>query len=76
MAAQQAFVVPVSVLWAVKVRGQTIGRFHSTQADATSAARTWLAGHGGGELVILNQQGQIRQKDTIRPGNDPRNIRG
>lgn len=76
MAAQQAFVTPVSVLWAVKVRGQTIGNFHRTQADAIATARTWLATNGGGELVVLDQQGQIRQKDTIYPGNDPRNIRG
>jgi ABC-type branched-subunit amino acid transport system ATPase component len=31
---------------------------------------------GGGELNIHGRDGQIRAKDTIAPGNDPRNIRG
>lgn len=72
MAAQQAFVVPVTVLWAVKVAGRTIGSLQSTQDSAIRIARTWLQQNGGGELVVLNQHGQIRTKDTIAPGNDPR----
>lgn len=76
MAAQQAFVIPVGTFWVVKVNGTTIGDTHRTQALAVSAARTWLQQHSGGELVILGQDGKIRDKDTVYPGNDPRNTRG
>lgn len=76
MAAQQAFVVPVSVLWAAKTGGRTIGTLQDTQEAAIRLARKWLQDNGGGELVVQDQHGNIRAKDTIFPGNDPRNIRG
>ena len=74
-AEQQAFVVPVGTNWSVKVNGTVVQGPYRLQSDAINAARTWLISHGGGELVVLGENGQIRQKDTIgRP--DPRGSRG
>jgi hypothetical protein len=44
---------------------------HSTQADAIAAAKRMLQKDGGGELTVKGQDGKIRSKDTIAPGNDP-----
>lgn len=44
---------------------------HNTQAEAAAAARSNLKNQGGGELSIKGRDGQIRDKDTIAPGNDP-----
>ena len=41
------------------------GRDFATQADAVAAARRRLKGSGGGELVIKNRQGRIREQSTI-----------
>ncbi len=69
--AQQAFVIPDGSYWSVKVGGVRIAGPYRLQSEAISAARTWLLSHGGGELVVLGEDGKIRQKDTIgRP--DPR----
>jgi len=77
-AAKQAFVFPLPLgkTWGVKVDGKQISPNYDTQAVAIVFARTWLLGNGGGELVILGEDGKIRAKDTIYPGNDPRNTRG
>ncbi|WP_371129527.1 DUF2188 domain-containing protein [Arthrobacter sp. ov407] len=40
------------------------------------AARGYLARYGGGELNIHGKDNKVQAKDTIDPGNDPRNIRG
>lgn len=42
-----------------------------TQADAVDRARAILRNDSGGEIVIHNRQGQIRDSDTVAPGNDP-----
>ncbi|MBP3977854.1 DUF2188 domain-containing protein [Microbacterium sp. BLY] len=76
MAAQQAFVIPVGTFWVVRANSENLGDLQRTQASAITVAREWLQNHGGGELVILGEDGKIRAKDTIYPGNDPRNIRG
>ena len=47
-----------------------------TQAAAQQRAREILANQGGGELLTRGQNGQIRQQDTIKPGNDPRSSKG
>lgn len=71
MAAQQTFVVQVGTNWAVKVNQTVVAGPHRTQLESITAARTWLLANGGGELVVLGEDGKIRQKDTIgRP--DPR----
>lgn len=44
---------------------------HSTQREAADAAREMLGNQGGGELTIKGNDGKIRSKDTIDPGNDP-----
>lgn len=48
-----------------------------TQAEAqASGHNTILSNQGGGELLTRGQNGQIRQQDTIKPGNDPRSSKG
>lgn len=49
---------------------------YDNQADAIERARQILRNDGGGELTIHNQQGQIREKDTVSPGNDPHQTKG
>ena len=44
---------------------------HKTQRDAADAARDMLKKSGGGELKVKGENGRIRSKDTIAPGNDP-----
>lgn len=48
---------------------------HRTQAEADAAARQMSRNQGGGEVTTMGRNGRIRSKDTIAPGNDPRNIR-
>ncbi|OYN99194.1 DUF2188 domain-containing protein [Enemella evansiae] len=45
-------------------------------AEAYAAARDYSAGHGGGEVSIHGRDGRIRDKNTLAPAHDPRNIRG
>ena len=71
MAAQQAFVTSSDAGWNVKVGGNVVSGPHGTQKDAADEARTWLLANGGGELVIMGEDGGIRQKDTIGR-DDPR----
>ena len=70
-----AHVVPSGSMWLVKVTSVERSR-HFLQDAAWDAARDYLAANGGGELNIHDTNGAIRAKDTIYPGNDPRNIRG
>ena len=44
---------------------------HDTQRDAIKAAKQMLTNQGGGELSTKGENGKIRSKDTIPPGNDP-----
>ena len=44
---------------------------HRTQQEAEQAARGMLENSGGGELKVKGENGRIRSKDTIPPGNDP-----
>lgn len=44
---------------------------HDTQKDAIDSAKSMLTNQGGGELTVKGQNGQIRSKNTIAPGNDP-----
>ena len=62
--------------WANKKDGtERAGSLHDTQGGAAAAAKKMLEKSGGGELKIKNEQGRIRSKDTIAPGNDPRSIK-
>lgn len=49
---------------------------HDTQRGAQEAARRMLKKQGGGELSTKGVDGRVRDKDTVAPGNDPRNIPG
>ncbi len=42
-----------------------------TQQQAIDRAREIVHNAGGGEVLIHGRDGQIRDKDTIEPGNDP-----
>ncbi len=44
---------------------------HDTQAEAEARAKQILSNNGGGEAVIHDQRGKIRDSDTVAPGNDP-----
>ena len=70
-------VVPQGDRWASKRGGANrASSLHDTQADAIEASRNYLTKQGGGELNIHGVNGQIRAKDSIFPGNDPRDIKG
>jgi hypothetical protein len=61
-------VVPHSSGWAVKGAGnQKATKVTSTQKEAISVARN-IAKNQKSELLVHNQKGQIRQKDSF--GND------
>jgi hypothetical protein len=70
-----AHVTPDGTIWKVTVNGDYLG-YYPTQNQAWDAARDWLQRNGGGELNVHGANGAIRAKDTIYPGNDPRNSRG
>jgi hypothetical protein len=58
--------------WDVKApHAQRPSSHHQTQAEAEARAKEIVGNLGGGEVVIHNRQGQIRDKDTVAPGNDP-----
>lgn len=58
--------------WDVKKPGASrASSHHDTQAEALDRGRDIVRNAGGGELVTHNRQGQIRDSDTIAPGNDP-----
>lgn len=57
--------------WANKLDGAgRASTLHDTQAAAIAEARRMLRGAGGGEMKIMGEDGRIRAKDTIPPGND------
>lgn len=58
--------------WGVrKPNAERVSFRHKTQAEAEAHAKEMLARAGGGEVVIHNREGQIRDCDTVPPGNDP-----
>jgi hypothetical protein len=46
------------------------------QDQAIDRAREILQNEGGGELIVHDAQGQVRQKDTVHPGHDPHPPKG
>ncbi len=63
--------------WAAKREDATrASSVHDTQSEAYNAASTYAGNNGGGDVSIHGRDGQIREKNTIAPGNDPRSIRG
>jgi hypothetical protein len=58
--------------WDVKAPGASRASAHlDTQQQAIDRGREILHNAGGGELRIHGRDGQIRDSDTIAPGNDP-----
>ena len=58
--------------WDVRAPGAQRSSAHEdTQAEAISRAREIVHNAGGGEVRIHGRNGQIRDSDTIPPGNDP-----
>lgn len=63
--------------WDVKKPGAPRASAHAkTQAQAQDRARAILGNAGGGEMLTHGRDGQIRAKDTIDPGHDPRDTTG
>lgn len=57
--------------WDVRAPGAGRSSAHTnTQADAINRARDIVGNAGGGEVVIHNRRGVVRDSDTIAPGND------
>jgi len=65
-----AHVAPNGTNWNLTGDGTLIST-HRIQEDALTAARQWLGANGGGELFIHGEDGAVRAKDTVAPGNDP-----
>lgn len=58
--------------WQTKRAGaQRASGQYQTQAKAEKAAKKIVANQGGGEVRIHTPKGQIRDSDTVPPGNDP-----
>lgn len=58
--------------WDVKKPGSSRSSGHAAnQQDAIDRARQIVRNSGGGEVRIHGKNGQIRDSDTIAPGNDP-----
>jgi len=62
--------------WDVKGGGKRASAHTDTQAEAIERAKQIVRNQGGGEVSISGRDGKIRAKDTVDPGNDPRNIPG
>jgi hypothetical protein len=63
--------------WDVQAPGGKRASAHTaTQAEAIDRGRGIIRNAGGGELNIHNRAGQIRSKDSVPKGNDPRNVAG
>ena len=58
--------------WDVLAPGSSQASAHLERQDqAIDRAREILLNEGGGELIVHDEQGQVRQKDTVPSGHDP-----
>ncbi|WP_222117202.1 DUF2188 domain-containing protein [Cellulomonas sp. SLBN-39] len=62
--------------WDVTGAGQRASAHADTQAEAIARAKQIVENAGGGEVSIHGRDGRVRAKDTVAPGNDPRQIPG
>jgi hypothetical protein len=60
----------------VKPGSDRASSHHEKQSDAIDRGRNIIRNAGGGELNIHGRDGEIRAKDTIPHGNDPRSTKG
>ena len=71
------YVIPHDGGWAVaKEDRERVSARLATQQEAVDRGREIVRNLGGGELVILGEDGAIRAKYTIEGGHDPRTIPG
>jgi Uncharacterized protein conserved in bacteria (DUF2188) len=54
----------------VKEKHQRASSVQPTQRQAIDRAREIIRSEGGGELVIKDRQGEIRDTDTVAPGHE------
>ena len=65
-------VVPGKDGWDIKKPGSTRASGNErTQSEAIRRAKEIVGNAGGGEVTIHRPNGQIRNSDTVKPGNDP-----
>ena len=77
MANTERHVVPSDGGWGVVAPGSSRASAHyDRQEQAINRAREILRNEGGGELVVHDRDGQIRQKDTVGPARDPHPPKG
>jgi hypothetical protein len=58
--------------WDVEAPGASRASAHfDQQGPAISKAREILRNEGGGELVVHDREGRIREKDTVPSARDP-----
>lgn len=63
--------------WAVLApEGKRASAVTGTQKEAIDRAKTIVGNAGGGEVSIHGTDGRIRAADTVKPGNDPRGVKG
>ena len=66
------WVIPHDGGWAVaKEDRERVSAKFDTQAEAIERGREIVRNAGGGELTVLAENGQIREKDTVAPRHDP-----
>lgn len=58
-----------------KEGGERASGYASTQKEAEKIAKELCVNTGGGEVRIHGLDGKIIDSDTVKPGNDPRNIK-
>lgn len=58
--------------WAVGAPGaKRASSRHPTQGEAEAQAKETLRRVGGGEAVVHDRRGRVRDSDTVPPGSDP-----
>jgi hypothetical protein len=63
------WVIPHEGGWAVaKESRERVSATFDTQAEAIDRAREIVRNAGGGEMTVLAEDGQIRQKNTVAGG--------
>lgn len=75
--ARSMHVTPHEKGWALKAPAQrTPISLHGTQREAIEAGHRAVHDAGGGELLVHARSGEIRDKITVAPGNDPHPPKG
>lgn len=75
MSSNNFHISPEGHFWKVSLNGIHQMQF-PTQESAYDYARRTARMMGGGEISIHGRDGRVREKNTIYPANDPRNIFG